>query len=406
MTMTCRFLGLSTSILALPLLAACPGTTGDLGEHGEDGPEASSGDEGPGTGGSGDTGSATSAGSGDATDTSADTGPDEPCTEDECGPAPGAPNFLCQDGVTWGGPGPCERNEDGSCGWTYVECPACCYEAEVPDCFEGATCCADGTWACNDLGAPPPCEEASVCACCDPADAPPCVEGATCCGGGVWACNDDAGMPTCEDVGVVCDLPPPPEECCPPAEEPPCIEGSMCCADGTWGCIDPGGPPPCEAPGEVCPDGVCQDEAESCAAGEACCDGLECCQGVPVPPGSEYCSSMCPISDRNRKEDFELVDSSAILHKLLLMPITTWSYTFEDPSIRHLGPMAQDFKAAFEVGATDKMIFQIDADGVALASIQAMYGELAELREHEAELERTVEALEARLARLEAAAAR
>ena len=40
------------------------------------------------------------------------------CTPDECGPAPGAANFMCEDG-SWGGPGPCERNADGVCGWTW-----------------------------------------------------------------------------------------------------------------------------------------------------------------------------------------------------------------------------------------------------------------------------------------------
>lgn len=45
----------------------------------------------------------------------------------------------------------------------------------------------------------------------------------------------------------------------------------------------------------------------------------------------------------------------------------------QNDSIRHIGPMAQDFCAAFEVGHDDKRISTIDADGVALASIQALY---------------------------------
>ena len=47
----------------------------------------------------------------------------EECTAQECGPAPAAPNFLCDDGSV-GGPGPCERNEDGVCGWTFRDCPS------------------------------------------------------------------------------------------------------------------------------------------------------------------------------------------------------------------------------------------------------------------------------------------
>lgn len=231
---------------------------------------------------------------------------------------------------------------------------------------------------------------------------PDCIEGATCCGGGVWVCNDGVGQPACEgDVGVVCDLPPP-EDCCEPAEEPVCIEGSICCDDGTWACIDPGGMPPCQT-GEVCGGGLCQNEGETCAGGESCCPGLQCCEGVPVPPGMEYCSANCPISDRNRKENFETVDTQAVLETLVQVPITTWNYTFEDPSIRHLGPMAQDFQAAFSVGATDKKIFQIDADGVALASIQALHAELEALRSDNARLEQKLEQVQQRLEQLQRA---
>jgi hypothetical protein len=49
-----------------------------------------------------------------------------PCTSQECGPAPAAPNYLCADGVTVGGPGPCVRGADGVCGWTWVTCPESC----------------------------------------------------------------------------------------------------------------------------------------------------------------------------------------------------------------------------------------------------------------------------------------
>ena len=48
---------------------------------------------------------------------------DVPCTPDECGPAPGAPQELCADGETWGGPGPCTRLADWSCGYPNVQCP-------------------------------------------------------------------------------------------------------------------------------------------------------------------------------------------------------------------------------------------------------------------------------------------
>lgn len=388
-------LRLVAALAAVPLLCGCPGKTGEDG----DGSATSAGSS------SGSDSSSGDSGSGGATSASGSTGISEgssgggECTEEECGPAPGAPNFLCQDGVTVGGPGPCERNAEGVCGWTFVPCPQCCYAAEQPPCFEGASCCADGSWACNDDAGQPTCETAPVCACCQPGEEPECIEGVSCCGGGEWQCNDDGGQPTCEDLGVVCDLPPPPS-CCEPAEEPECIEGAICCADGSWACNELG-MPPCDT-GDICGDGMCQLEGETCASGEGCCAGLDCCQGVPVPPGAEYCSAMCPISDRERKLGFAAVDPDEILAKLVDVPITTWSYDFEDPSIRHLGPMAQDFKHAFEVGATDEKIFQIDADGVALVSIQALHGEVARLRSRNAALEETLASLQARLERLEA----
>ena len=52
----------------------------------------------------------------------------------------------------------------------------------------------------------------------------------------------------------------------------------------------------------------------------------------------------------------------------------TWRYkTQSDHSIRHIGPMAQDFYAAFDVGGDEKHIATVDADGVALAAIQGLY---------------------------------
>ncbi len=51
---------------------------------------------------------------------------DPTCTPAQCGPAPAAPNVLCSDGVHYSGPGPCVRGSDGTCGWTWLTCPASC----------------------------------------------------------------------------------------------------------------------------------------------------------------------------------------------------------------------------------------------------------------------------------------
>jgi hypothetical protein len=83
------------------------------------------------------------------------------------------------------------------------------------------------------------------------------------------------------------------------------------------------------------------------------------------PPGSPIIKS-----DRNVKERFETVDPRAILTAVATLPIERWSYKGEP--VRHLGPMAQDFAAAFGLGADDRHIFPLDAAGVALAAIKGL----------------------------------
>ncbi len=103
-------------------------------------------------------------------------------------------------------------------------------------------------------------------------------------------------------------------------------------------------------------------------------------------------------SDRSRKTDILLSDTKAILTLVGELPIYTWKYQGEDAT--HLGPMSQDFFAAFALGATDTGIASVDADGVALAAIQelkkqsdAKDARLASLEARLAELERQVVAL-------------
>jgi len=77
------------------------------------------------------------------------------------------------------------------------------------------------------------------------------------------------------------------------------------------------------------------------------------------------------LSDRNAKEGFEPVDTRAVLEKVTALPLARWSYT-NSPHVRHLGPMAQDFFAAFDLGPDNRHITTVDAEGVALAAIQGL----------------------------------
>lgn len=127
--------------------------------------------------------------------------------------------------------------------------------------------------------------------------------------------------------------------------------------------------------------------------------------GVQLAAGGGSWSS---ISDRAVKENFAAVNSRELLARVAAMPIQTWNYKSQDLSTRHIGPMAQDFYAAFGVGEDDKHITTIDADGVALGAIQGLYqvvqdkdAELAGLRSQVADLESQNSKLETRLAALE-----
>lgn len=112
-------------------------------------------------------------------------------------------------------------------------------------------------------------------------------------------------------------------------------------------------------------------------------------------------------SDRHVKQDIQPVEPEAILDRLSRMPIATWQYKGAAER-RHIGPMAQDFHAAFDdllnLRSDDTTIAPLDEVGVAFASIQALYekvdlenkklqDENGKLKERLERLERTVEAL-------------
>ena len=66
------------------------------------------------------------------------------------------------------------------------------------------------------------------------------------------------------------------------------------------------------------------------------------------------------------------MNAQAVLDKVASLPLSTWNYKSQSQDVRHIGPTAQDFHAAFGVGENDRTITTIDADGVALAAIQGL----------------------------------
>jgi hypothetical protein len=88
------------------------------------------------------------------------------------------------------------------------------------------------------------------------------------------------------------------------------------------------------------------------------------------------------------------VDAQTILNAVAAMPMSTWNYKAQAKSIRHVGPMAQDFYTAFDVGENDTTISTVDEGGVALAAIQGLNEKLEEKDAKIKELESRLEKLE------------
>ena len=93
--------------------------------------------------------------------------------------------------------------------------------------------------------------------------------------------------------------------------------------------------------------------------------------GVSLAAGG---TAWATLSDRDAKKDFAPVDGLAVLEKLAAVPVLSWRYKAEAAdSVPHLGPVAQDFKAAFFPGRDDKSISTLEFDGVELAAIQGLH---------------------------------
>jgi hypothetical protein len=95
------------------------------------------------------------------------------------------------------------------------------------------------------------------------------------------------------------------------------------------------------------------------------------------------------LSSRVSKTDFNDIDTRAYLERVASLSLKEWSYKTER-GVTHVGPMAEDFYAAFGHGPSERSISTVDADGVALAAIQGLY-EL--VKEMQIENERMREAL-------------
>jgi hypothetical protein len=106
--------------------------------------------------------------------------------------------------------------------------------------------------------------------------------------------------------------------------------------------------------------------------------------GVTLPAGG---GSWATISDRNKKNNFKKVNTQDVLEKLSGLEITTWNYKTQDPSIRHMGPMAQDFYTLFGLGENETSISTVDIDGINMAAIQSLEKITRELKQKYEQIE-------------------
>jgi hypothetical protein len=116
--------------------------------------------------------------------------------------------------------------------------------------------------------------------------------------------------------------------------------------------------------------------------------------GVSLPPGG---GSWASVSDRNKKENFKKVDMEKILKGIEAIEVTSWNYKTQASTVRHIGPMAQDFYKLFNFGESDTTITSIDIDGINLIALKALALKTNELKrsaDEVAELKLKLKALE------------
>ncbi len=126
--------------------------------------------------------------------------------------------------------------------------------------------------------------------------------------------------------------------------------------------------------------------------------------GVQIGAGQ---NAWATISDSTKKERFLLINHADLLHKIEGIKLTSWNYKGQR-TIRHYGPMAQDFYAAFghdglgPIGC-DTLIYSHDFAGVTFAGVQALIRENAQLRTELQQLRAGQQQTDARLRLLETA---
>jgi hypothetical protein len=106
-------------------------------------------------------------------------------------------------------------------------------------------------------------------------------------------------------------------------------------------------------------------------------------------------------SYRASKENFQELDTKEILRLVADLPLSDWNYKKDKDTVRHIGPVSEDFYQTFGYGEDDKHISPNDLAGVAIAAAKGLY---RQLQAKDAQLEtqqQEIENLKVRLTELE-----
>ncbi|WP_353719099.1 tail fiber domain-containing protein [Dyadobacter sp. 676] len=122
--------------------------------------------------------------------------------------------------------------------------------------------------------------------------------------------------------------------------------------------------------------------------------------GVELSPGGGAWNN---VSDRRKKENFEALNAEQVLQKVSQLPVTGWNYKSQEATTRHIGPMAQDFYAAFGLNGigNDTTINSSDIDGVNMVAIQALEKRTRQLQKENDQLRAKLEAMDRKMAAIE-----
>jgi len=107
---------------------------------------------------------------------------------------------------------------------------------------------------------------------------------------------------------------------------------------------------------------------------------------------------LLSVSTRERKENFTSLNPADIVSKIEALPISRWNYKGDDPTVTHIGPVAEDFNSLFSFRHVNPVgvpgIATLDVAGVALVGVQGLAQRVKVQEQEIADLKARLELLE------------